>query len=310
LKLNVIWRTLTITKNPFSFFLLKQRKTRKAITFKNGLTYRLTWPQFRYIRDSYQLLSKYTLNQLEDDIFELRTNDGSITCSVHMLPVICDLSRDYHIYQEQPNLYHLKNDKTELVGTFDMLICIQEQRTGEYDCNCQGKVVLDVGGFEGESAVFFWQKGATKIIIYEPIAAYIEYIRRNIALNEINAEVYLSGIGPKTGKTTIYYDNLDPGSGIHSKGSSSIEIQLTDASKVIEQSGADIGKFDCESAEQYLVNVPASILRKISYYIIEVHSIEIRKSILNKFENSGFVLKKEIPKHSNFSVLVFQKVKN
>ena len=74
-----------------------------------------------------------------------------------------------------------------------MLVCIQEQMTGEYECDCRGKVVLDVGGFEGESAVYFWQKGAKKIIVYEPLVEHVEYIDRNVKLNRIDAEIHPSG---------------------------------------------------------------------------------------------------------------------
>jgi len=306
-KLSILWKTLTITKNPFSGLSLKRSNTRKALTFKNGCTYRLTWPQFRYFRDSYQLFTKYTLAQLDNDSFKLENEKGSIICSAQLLPLICDLMQDYTIRQEKEGLYDLKNEKVELIGSSDMLVCIQELRTGEYECDCQDKVVLDVGGFEGESAVYFWQKGAKKIIIYEPLAEHVEYIKRNIALNHINGEIHQTGIGKENGKVTIHYHRMDPGFGLHSKGDNSVEIELTDVSRVIEQSGADIGKFDCESAEQYLVDVPASILQKIPYYIIEVHSREIHRSILNKFESIGFVLQKEVPKHSNFSVLIFQK---
>ncbi len=99
-----------------------------------------------------------------------------------------------------------------------MLVCLQELRTGEYECDCRDKVVLDVGGFEGESAVYFWSKGAKKIIIYEPVAAHVEFIKKNIELNHINAEIHQSGIGNRNGTETIEYNETDPGFGVLSKG--------------------------------------------------------------------------------------------
>jgi FkbM family methyltransferase len=215
--------------------------------------------------------------------------------------------QDFTINQEKPDLYHLKNDKVELVGSSNMLVCIQEQRTGEYHCDCQDKVVLDVGGFEGESAVYFWHKGAKKIIIYEPLAENVEYIKRNLTLNHINAEIHQSGIGKENGTITIHYDKIDPGFGIHSKGNSTIEIKISDVSKVIAESGADIAKFDCESAEECISDVPATILQKIPYYIIEVHSPEIRQSVLDKFQSASFILERELPKACNFAVLIFKR---
>jgi hypothetical protein len=37
-----------------------------------------------------------------------------------------------------------------------------------------------------------------------------------------------------------------------------------------------------------------------------VHSLKIRKALLEKFLNAGFTLEKEIPKPGEFSVLVFK----
>jgi FkbM family methyltransferase len=166
---------------------------------------------------------------------------------------------------------------------------------------------LDVGGFEGESAAYFWSKGAKKVIIYEPVSTHIEFIKKNIKLNHIEAEIHQSGIGNQDGTQTIHFNETDPGFGILSKGPKTIEIKITDASKVIQESGAQIGKFDCEGAEESLVSVPSEILQKIPYYLIEVHSLKIRKAVLEKFLNTGFTLEKEIPKTGEFSVLIFKR---
>jgi hypothetical protein len=56
-----------------------------------------------------------------------------------------------------------------------------------------------------------------------------------------------------------------------------------------------------------LVSVPDEILQKILHYIIEVHSLKIRKAVLEKFLGAGFILEKETPKPGEFSVLVFKK---
>jgi FkbM family methyltransferase len=307
-KLSAVWRTLTITKNPYAGLSLKWSQNRKAITFKNGHTYRLTWPQFRYLRDSYQLFSEYTLSQIDDNLFKIEKKTGAIICSGQLLPLIGYLMQDFDIQQQKPELYHLKKDKVELFGSSDMLVCLQELRTCEYECDCKDKVVLDVGGFEGESAAYFWSKGAKKIVIYEPLAEHVEFIKQNVSLNKIKADIHQMGIGKEDGTITIHYDRISPGFGFHSRGNNRIEIKIRDVSKVIEESDAEIAKFDCESAEDCLVDVPAKILQKIPYYIIEVHSTNIRKRILGKFQGAGFALEKEVKKQDNFSVLKLRKI--
>jgi len=257
-------------------------------------------------RDNYKFLTKYKVTQLEDDLFKVDDDKSEVICDSGLLPMMFDLMGDYSVHQEK-GVFNLKNQKLQLTGSYGMLVCLQELRTGEYECDCRGKVVLDVGGFEGESAVYFWSKGAKKIVIYEPVLAHVEFIRKNVELNHIDAEIHQSGIGNQNGTQIIQYNETDPGFGILSKGPKKTEINISDVSGVINESGAEIGKFDCEGAEISLVNVPDEILRKISYYIIEVHSTEIRKAIFEKFLGSEFTLKKEMPKPGEFAVLVFEK---
>jgi FkbM family methyltransferase len=201
----------------------------------------------------------------------------------------------------------VKKDKIELVGSTPMLGCIQEQGTREYDYDYSNKIVLDVGGFQGESAVFFSTRGAIKVIMYEPVSAHIEFIRRNVIANHVNAEIHNQGIGDHDGTLTMSYMKTDTSFGLQSNGLRKMRIELKDAAKVIDESGANVAKFDCEGAEMCLVGVPNPILRKIEYYIIEVHSTEIRGAILEKFLNAGFILEKETPKTTTLSVLALRR---
>jgi hypothetical protein len=289
-KLSIIWRTLTVARNPLVTLSLKRGNSRKTLTFRNGFTCCLTWPQFRVFRDNYQFLTKHSITQVENDMFKISEKRNLVVCASRYLPMMFDLMQNFDIRQEN-DVFYLRNEMLELVGSLTMLMCIRELRTGEYECDCKGKIVLDVGGFEGESAVYFWSKGAKKIVIYEPVAVHIR-----------------AGIGAQNGTQTIHFNETDPGFGILSKGENSVKIKITDVSKVIEESMAQIGKFDCEGAEESLVGVPAEILQKIPHYIIEVHSLKIRDAIIKKFLNVGFYLEKEIPKSGEFSVLVFKKL--
>ncbi|MGE5533742.1 MAG: FkbM family methyltransferase [Bacillota bacterium] len=203
----------------------------------------------------------------------------------------------------------MKNEKLELAGTLAMLSCFSELRTGEYEYDYSSKVVLDVGGFEGESAVYFWQKGAKKIVIYEPVPEHVEFIKMNVQLNHIQAEIHKSGVGSKEGTQIINYERTDPGFGILNAGPKQLEVQISQISEVIDKSNADLAKFDCEGSEQCLVDVSTKTLRKIPYYIIEVHSQQIRSDILKRFKDARFALEKDLAKPpTQFSVLAFKRI--
>jgi FkbM family methyltransferase len=310
-KLSAIWKTLTITKNPIAVLSMKRNKNRKTLTFRNGLTCNLTWPQFRLFRDAYPFSTKYSITQIEDDLFKIEDDQRSkVVCNSDLLPVILDLLGDFVINQVNEDKFCIRNEEFTVVGSSGMLLCIQELKTGEYECDCRSKVVLDIGGFEGESAVYFWAKKAKKIKIYEPVATHVEFIKENTLLNTINAEICQAGIGNRNETKIIHYNQTDPGFGFLSEGAKTMKIKVRNVSEVIEESGAEIAKFDCEGAEESLVNVPNEVLRKIEYYLIEVHSKKIRKAILEKFQSAGFTLEKETPKPMQFSVLGLKRGNN
>lgn len=307
-KLTTIWKTLTVTRNPLTALQLKKSKTRKNVTFKNSkASYCLTWPQFRVFRDHNSFLEKYQVKQVEDDSFRISNHRSQVTCSSDLLPMMFDLMEDFAVNQKE-GLFHLKNTEMELLGSLDMLYCFQELRKGDYEGDYKGKVVLDVGGFEGESAAYFWSKGAKRIVVYEPLAIHIENLKKNFSINGIEGQINQLGVAEEDGTQEIEYQEMNPGFGIAHKGPNCIKIKVKSFSKVIDESGAEVAKLDCEGAEIHVVSVPLEILRKVTTYIIETHSPGIRKAILEKFKKSGFKLVKEKVESKQYSVLTFKRI--
>ena len=130
--------------------------------------------------------------------------------------------------------------------------------------------------------------GAKKVIIYEPVKAHHELIKRNMLLNHVKGELHEEGIGSTDGIETIRYEATDVSFGHASKGPHEIQIKIRNVAKVIEESRADVAKFNCEGAEETLIDSPPEVLRKIDVYIIMAHTPEISKAIINKFKHSGF----------------------
>ena len=306
-KLSALKRTLSVTRNPLAPLLLMLSQGRKKISFRSGFTFQLTWPQFRIIRDSYPLLQKCAITQEAEDLFRIKHCMSEVAVDSSWLPLMCDLMQKFTIRQLQADLFNIKNNTLDLVGDICMLGCIQELETGEYNLDYRGKVVLDVGGFQGESAVFFAMRGARKIIIYEPVATHIELIKRNVAANHVNAEIHNEGVGDHDGTLKVSYTDMNSSFGLQTDGLHTTEIRIRKAAAVIDESEADIAKFDCEGAEESLIHVPNETLRKISYYLVEVHSPEIRNALIEKFQRGGFTLEKDTPKTPQLSVLTLRK---
>lgn len=267
-------RTLTSIRNPHSAILSKLTNKPVKIIFSNGSKFVITWSQFRFLRDNYNLVKKYNLQQIDTDTFKINT------------------------------------ERFQLIGSQVLICTLDEIESGIYDYDYKGKVVLDIGGFEGDSAVFFWAMGAKKVIIYEPVLEHNKYIQENVRLNNIKAEVHNEGIGSEDGEVTVAYKKVDNCFGLEAESlPNKMQIKIKDVAKVISESDADVAKIDCEGAEVSLVKVPNEVLRKIEYAIIEVHTLQIRVSLIQKFKSAGFIIAKGTEEcYEPISMLYFKRV--
>ncbi len=212
--------------------------------------------------------------------------------------------------QVDKEIFKIHTDKFQLVGS-QVLICILDEiQSGIYDYDYRGKVVLDIGGFEGDSAAFFWAMGAKKVIIYEPVIEHKKFIEENVRLNKINADIHLEGIGDENQEVSVTYDRADNCFGLQAVGATNKRvIRIRNITEIIATSKAEVAKIDCEGAELSLVNVPKPILRNLEYVIVESHSREIRRLLIKKFKESGFILAKGKEETSgNISIAYFKRI--
>jgi FkbM family methyltransferase len=291
ISLNRLAKTVLTTQNFSTAIRSRQTKERVQIKFRNGLSLKLTWAQFVHLRDNYQSMRGFSINQLGDDLFRIKNEKLDLTCPAQDVSLILKVNSKYTIEQLEDGLFKIESEQFELVGSYvasGLIFLVNEYLNGDYKCNCSGKVVLDIGGFQGETAVFFSLMGAKKVVIYEPITVHQQFIRRNVELNGVDAEIYEEGIGDKTEVKTISYDEITVGLGLDKCGSKKMTVKIRDASEVIERSGAQIAKLDCEGGESSLLKVPSEILRKIEVYMIETHSAAVKSALLEKFGSCGF----------------------
>ena len=142
------------------------------------------------------------------------------------------------------------------------LLCEDEDFEKYKVFDYQDKVVLDIGGFCGETAVIFhkWWK-CRKVIVFEPNPRYHDYIKRNVALNGVNADIY-----PQA-------------------------VTNSNFARILAENDIDIAKIDCEGCEVYLLNVPCYLLRRVPEYVLEIHSFHLYMQLRSKFKECGFKVK-------------------
>ncbi|MGD0644460.1 MAG: FkbM family methyltransferase [Candidatus Bathyarchaeia archaeon] len=335
-KLKLIIITLKTTKNFWQLAFLKASPRKRKVFFRNGITIEVDLTGYRKIRDLLYYLGNQKFNiKKYGQAFVVSKERPLFNClvpSVETLPFFNFLlsltnqnwnvsqidastfkvdkrASSYKICSFGDRLFLAKSERISFTGPLESLTAyFLECEKGLYDYDYDGKTVLDIGGFCGESAVFFASQGARKVIIYEPVKEHHELIRKNIAMNGVKAELHEEGMGEKNGSLSINYETADLAFGLSSKGKKMVTIQIKSAQDIINQSKADIAKIDCEGAEINLASVPREVLGLIRFYIVETHTKSIQDTITKKFIESGFA-QTRAPEHisGETSVVYFEK---
>jgi FkbM family methyltransferase len=335
-KLTLIITMLKTTKNFWQVANLKAGSQRRRIVFRNGVVLMLDLVDYRKMRDLFLYLNeqKFTVKKCNGEFIVSKKNP-SFSCSVPSVTALpffrflLSLANQnwnirqidasifkvdkaplyYEIKKLDDSLFVAKSERITLLGPVESLMAyFLECEKGVYDYDYNGKTVLDVGGFCGETAVFFASKGAKKVVVYEPVKMHHGLIRKNVRINRVNAELHEEGIGEKNSEVSINYEETGLGFGLPSNGKKILTIDIRSAAGIIVQSKADVAKIDCEGAEISLVNVPSDILRLILFYMIETHTKSIQEAVTKKFVESGFT-QARVPKHleNEIYVVYFQK---
>jgi len=158
---------------------------------------------------------------------------------------------------------------------------------GEYDSlNVVGRVVVDVGAYVGDSAIYFALKGARKVIAIEPHPGAFAEMLDNIKLNNMENVIILinAGLASKPGKTCI--KNIDvsyAGVTYHRPGDCPNTVPAVTLSELISSFGIDpnnaVIKMDCEGCEYDVILNDYEHVRLFRELILEYHPKHVNKPV-------------------------------
>lgn len=151
-----------------------------------------------------------------------------------------------------------------------------------YGTDFQEKVVVDVGAYTGDSAIYFARKGAKLVIGLEPDPKSYELAKENVKLNHLTDRVQLlnQALSVETGESRLGLDANTPNinqfvdSG---KGSENVidvtTVTVDDIKKRFGLADIDVLKLNCEGCEYGIIrNLSAETLRSIGEILLEFHS--------------------------------------
>jgi FkbM family methyltransferase len=157
-----------------------------------------------------------------------------------------------------------------------------------YDGDYRGSFVIDIGGYIGETALFFAQRGAKRVFCVEPSPDNLRLLERNISQSSFKDKIVVvrAAILDKDGVIEFYMDNQSYHSHhvanshefmkVYTRDTSTYNVQAMSFQSLLEYTGleeVDVVKLDCEGSEyDILLGTPDSVLKRVRKYIIEYHN--------------------------------------
>ena len=195
----------------------------------------------------------------------------------------------------------IKQDIKVLKYTFIKTLTDTHDEYGKYLPDLKGKIVLDIGGYIGDTAVYFSNLGASMVYVYEPHPVLYQILIKNIELNNLK-NVKTINCGASNENSIIFtkednFHNRPTGTfrlelSRQSEGKK-VEMKTVSFKEIIENIGEiDFMKMDCEGCEfRALLSCDRLHLKRIRKMVVEYHSKP--EKIITHLEKNGFSVKVE-----------------
>ncbi len=188
---------------------------------------------------------------------------------------------------------------TRLSPGMDLMTLYEIFVRQDYGSDFSGKVVLDVGAYNGDSAVFFALRGAKKVIALEPYPPSYALAQANIARMGLADKITLlpAALGTEEGHATFRIASTEPDANTLAPTpltknlitfDQEIQVPVYSLEKLLQTYGSfDFVKLDCEGCEFAIAEkAPEATLRAIPLWHIEYHAAP--KPLENRFRALGF----------------------
>jgi len=158
---------------------------------------------------------------------------------------------------------------------------------GDYEpLNVKGKIVIDVGAFVGDSAIYFVLKGARRVIAIEPHPGAFAEMLDNIRLNNLEGVIVPvnAGLASRPGKICIENIGVETTSGAyHGPGDCPITVPAVTLSELISRFSINVNdavlKMDCEGCGFDIILNDYEHVRLFRELIFEYHPRFVNKSL-------------------------------
>ncbi len=175
---------------------------------------------------------------------------------------------------------------TRLAEGMDLMTLYEIFIRKDYGDTFAGKTVIDVGAYNGDSAIYFALRGAQHVIALEPYPPNYELAQANIRRMQIENLITLlpAALGAEDGEATFHVSSIEPDANSLQPTTltkkliafdKQVQVRVYSLQTLLDHlqvEEVDYVKLDCEGCELALLGVtPADTLRRVRFWHIEYH---------------------------------------
>jgi len=168
---------------------------------------------------------------------------------------------------------------------------------GVYDhYNYQNGTVVDIGGYIGDTAVYFAKNGASQVYVYEPNPVNFGYLTANVELNGVSNKVRAFNCAVSMERRRLVVPYWGGAGSVFAKREklSWYDVDNVKPTEILVDKGRiSLLKVDCKGCELELFRLAiGQVAEKANYVIIDTERLDSgeRQQIIGTLENAGFFL--------------------
>ena len=210
------------------------------------------------------------------------------------------------------SFYRWEKNGKSFIGEYMHFTCMEPEYLSGlfediYAYPWKGKKVLDLGGYIGDSALFFLENGAAMVHVYEPVPLNLEAMQYNLENFKNRVSIYPIALSDQAGWMEMSSNENFASMGFGQvKGQYVLRCQTETIEEMLQKEKFDVVKVDIETGEKHLCLASSALLQTVPYWIIETHSPEIEMDISNTFLKAGFQIARKIQLNETVSLYHFR----
>lgn len=268
----------------------------QCLLFKLGLK-KEVYARFKNSKQSHILKNTKTLDMIMRSISRIRKD--KIDEYVIFIKELC--SSKEVISWAGANIFNFKKGNP-LIDELPFYEHFMNESYSLFDIDYKNRVVIDIGSYVGDSALFFAAQGA-EVYGFEPVKYNYEY---SLKLKKINPKLkeklhfFNYGVSDKIG--TLSIDSMNSTTQFRTE-KDKYEVEIVTLNDIItkNQITPDILKMDCEGCEfNIILNTDLSKFKDIIFEHHSIHTGISHELLIKKLKEQGFEIKTKPTTYEKF----------